>query len=122
MQLSNPEIRLILFCGALIKVIDFGIDESEEAVCRDFLINHSGLSPSENQAMHDEVMNEIQEFLADRSQLGQRIGALLDEVTAVLSEDGKKLLFDLLHKVADADGKNAPQEAELLRRFYEGLK
>ena len=121
MSFSKEEIRLIVLCGQLMQVIDFGVDPSEVTAVKSFIKEHWSHDEAEYEILLDGIGKAIEEFRSAPHELEQRIGRLLDQVKAELSPDGIKLLFQLLHQVADADGRVAPQEAGLLRRFYSYL-
>ena len=97
------ELRLGLFCGLLVEVIDWGITEEEELTCQAFIKDRWHEEWGSALDFYASEFEKIKEFTTIRATLDEKLNVLLADVTKLLSSIQKKELLDFIVTIADAD-------------------
>ncbi|MDX2471157.1 MAG: hypothetical protein QNL04_11335 [SAR324 cluster bacterium] len=115
------ELRLGLFCGLLIEVIDWGITEEEELTCQAFIKDRWHDEWGSALDFYASEFEKIKEFTTIRATLDEKLNVLLQEVKHTLSNIQKTELLDFIINIADADQEMAPQEDAIIKKFRVAL-
>ena len=119
---EKEQLRLALFCGLIVQVIDWGITEEEENTCKKFIFDRWQADWGEPMDMYELEFEAIKEFTVVRATLDEKIDKLLLRVLSELTAPQKVELLDFIKEIADADQEMAPQEDALIHKFSDCLQ
>ena len=118
---NKEQLRLALFSGLIVQVIDWGITEEEEDTCKKFIFDRWLADWGEPMDMYDHEFEAIKEFTVMRATLDEKLDKLLVTLAAELTAPQKVELLVFIKAIADADQQRAPQEDALIHKFTDCL-